>query len=382
MMDHTNKFYEIVKKKSKESGIDSTKILNQQLLPKQKQQTSPDYKKDIIIEASVTILNTIKSLDTLLNEHKEAYISTTQQQQSFRSSIVGGGSGRGMTDQERDEIDNISTNQIEICKTRIKQLETLVTDNYVKDNHYSKFFKKFSKDKGNNMAIMSTVDLIRDDPLDLFSSSNALASSNKSESISIASTRETLERYGPKVVLYTNIIDQLKCYLNSVSNVFKKIKTFRLSIKMKETEKFLKGGSKSSYQSSYHSSSLLHSDQDNKDNIYGDDIEFTEEEIQLYEKQNETLITELETLNDQIDVINKQLEELSVLFDEITPHVLSQREIIDNIYSTNVDATNYIIRGNNQIAEATKKSFDFRVMVLAFLITSSLTLLFLHWYHN
>ncbi|KAF2070572.1 hypothetical protein CYY_008119 [Polysphondylium violaceum] len=379
MIDHTNKFYEVIKKKSKQSGIDTHKILNQQLLPKkQQQQTSPDYKKDVIIEASVTILNTIKSLDTLLHEHKEAYISTTQQYSRFKSAAGVTGGGGGMTDQERDEIDKISTNQIEICKSSIKQLETLVTENYVKDNQYSKYFKKFSKDKG-NLAIMSTVDLIREDPLDLFSSSNAVASSNKSDSITIASTRETLERYGPKVVLYINILDQLKSYLNTVSNIFKKIKTFRLSIKMKETEKFHGSShSKSFYQSK---NNLLH-DQDKVDNIYGEDVEFTEEEIQLYERQNETLITELETLNDQIDVINKQLEELSTLFDEITPHVLSQREIIDNIYSTNVDATNYIIRGNNQIAEATKKSFDFRVMLLAFLITSSLTLLFLHWYHN
>ncbi|EGC34740.1 hypothetical protein DICPUDRAFT_79512 [Dictyostelium purpureum] len=232
-----------------------------------------------------------------------------------------------------------------------------------------------------SVSSISIIESIREDP--------ELDSSKK------LTTNEALKKFGPRVVFYLNIVEQLKIYLSNVSSIFTKLRNFRIDYKLKENERLsskailnLSSSVAPTPSSTFKKKDDYDYEEDEvekiKSKLYDndDDTEFDEEELLIYEKQNVELKAELETLSDQIEVINRQVEELSQLFDEITPHILIHKEVIENIYSTNVDATNYISRGNNKIYEATKKSFDFRVMVLLFLIICSLGLLFLNWYQD
>ncbi|KAM9958450.1 hypothetical protein ACTFIW_001319 [Dictyostelium discoideum] len=383
MIDDTNRFLECVKRKCNDPSM-KNKISNQTLL--KKNQTKKEQQTDIIIKASISIYNTINTLELFLNEHKEAYINTTTHIKSMSSK---------MTDEEREEIDKLSTNQIEVCKSSIKSIEELIRKHYTDlSKSYKKELSKWYGNKSISSSSIAILDIIRDDPADFL---------NLSETGRL-SLRESLENYGPRVVLYSNIVDQLKHYLNNVSNSFKKLRSFRLNLKLKESEKLgnkatqdnttllrLRNKPSSSLSSTKDPNSYNYEEEENEKKVstkdlYGggddDDDEFDEEEMQIYEQQNSELKAELETLADQIEVINRQVEELSQLFDEITPHILQHKEVITNIHTTTIEATNYVTRGNNQIYEATKKSFDFRVMVLLFLIISSLSLLFLNWYQD
>ncbi|KAN0028811.1 hypothetical protein ACTFIV_010673 [Dictyostelium citrinum] len=379
MIDDTNRFLECVKRKCNDPSM-KNKISNQTLL--KKNPPKKDHQPDIIIKASISIYNTINTLELFLNEHKEGYINTATHIQSMSSK---------MTDEEREEIDKLSTNQIEVCKSSIKSLEELIRKYYTDlSKSYKKELSKWFGNKSISSSSIAILDIIRDDPADFL---------NISESGKL-SLRESLENYGPRVVLYSNIVDQLKHYLNNVSNSFKKLRSFRLNLKLKESEKLgnkatqdnstlLRLRNKPSSKTTTKDSNSYDYEQEETEkqvttkDLYGDDDEeFDEEEMQIYEQQNSELKAELETLADQIEVINRQVEELSQLFDEITPHILQHKEVITNIHTTTIEATNYVTRGNNQIYEATKKSFDFRVMVLLFLIISSLSLLFLNWYQD
>ncbi|KAN0009387.1 hypothetical protein ACTFIU_006674 [Dictyostelium citrinum] len=381
MIDDTNRFLECVKRKCNDPSM-KNKISNQTLL--KKNLPKKDHQPDIIIKASISIYNTINTLELFLNEHKEGYINTATHIQSMSSK---------MTDEEREEIDKLSTNQIEVCKSSIKSLEELIRKHYTDlSKSYKKELSKWFGNKSISSSSIAILDIIRDDPADFL---------NISESGKL-SLRESLENYGPRVVLYSNIVDQLKHYLNNVSNSFKKLRSFRLNLKLKESEKLgnkatkdtstllrLRNKPSSSKTTTTKDSNSYDYEQEETEkqvttkDLYGDDDEeFDEEEMQIYEQQNSELKAELETLADQIEVINRQVEELSQLFDEITPHILQHKEVITNIHTTTIEATNYVTRGNNQIYEATKKSFDFRVMVLLFLIISSLSLLFLNWYQD
>ncbi|KYQ90635.1 hypothetical protein DLAC_09265 [Tieghemostelium lacteum] len=352
MIDRTNTFFESIRKKTTDK---------QYILQSKSKKKDKDRVKDVVLEISLSILQTINSLDTFLKSNKEDYINVVQHMSSKSSK---------MSDQERDEIDKLSIDQIDICNNSIKKLEEVINENYIKNSKESlEFYQNKKKGKSNQLLTTTAAhncDLVRDDPNDLFSL-----------------PKETLENFTPRVIFYLNIVEELKFNLSEISNKFKKLRTFRLSLKIKENEKFSYIKDDYSENSKLPTSNYL-SNQLNIEqaNLVQDDIEFNEEERLIYEKQNEGLISELESVADQIQVINRQLEGISQMFDEITPHILSHKEMIENIYSTNVNSTNYIARGNNQIDIATKKTFDFRVMVLLFLIISSLVLLFLNWYQD
>ncbi|KAN0055210.1 hypothetical protein ACTA71_008309 [Dictyostelium dimigraforme] len=376
MIDGTNRFLECVKRKCNDPSM-KNKISNQILL--KKDPPKKENQQDIIIKASISIYNTINTLELFLNEHREGYINTTTHIKSMSSN---------MTEEEREEIDKLSTNQIEVCKSSIKSIEELIRKHYTDlSKSYKKELSKWFGNKSISSSSIAILDIIRDDPSDFL---------NISETGKL-SLRESLENYGPRVVIYSNIVDQLKYYLNNVSNSFKKLRSFRLNLKLKESEKLGNKATKDNSTllrlrnkspSAITTNPYDYEQEENEKKIttkdlYGDDDEeFDEEEMQIYEQQNSELKAELETLADQIEVINRQVEELSQLFDEITPHILQHKEVITNIHTTTIEATNYVTRGNNQIYEATKKSFDFRVMVLLFLIISSLSLLFLNWYQD
>eukprot|EP01132_Coremiostelium_polycephalum_P009271 gene9271-11363_t len=197
-----------------------------------------------------------------------------------------------ISDQRRDEIDRTMIHQIDICANGIQKLDQIIQEAY--------------------------------DPTDLFS------------------TVQLYQKLGPRVILYKGASDQLRHLLHTISTDFKKLRAFRLSNKIKEREKYCKPTYSNDTTHSKLSKSLK---ADIDSNLWNDEIyenmDFNPEEQQIYEQENEHLVKELETLNDQIHQVNRQMEELTSMLDGIIPHIMSHREMIEDIHQKNVDAINH-----------------------------------------
>ncbi|GAM18990.1 hypothetical protein SAMD00019534_021650 [Acytostelium subglobosum LB1] len=362
-MDISEQFFELANKKSVISGHHDKRKAAQKKLFRDKPLRD---KNDVILKAAIKILHNVDLLQAFLNENREAYVDTSKHV-STRSSA--------MTDEQRDLIDSKSLELIEMCNGNLNELDKVIQERH-RNNPPP---KRTYSDNGDD----DDMSILRDDPDNMFV--------------------RRIDQFDSRVYMYFNILDQLKEHLHHVSENFKKQRSFRLSSKARETERFyssLEASSRAklkdtqsttaaaatasgdrSIKSSGGISALIGEEDSSEQQVFRE-LDLDEEQTIIYEQQNALLINELNTLSDQMVVIERQIEELTQLFDEITPHIMAQRETIDTIYSTNVDATNYIERANNQMQEATKKSFDFRIMVLIFLITLSIALLFLNWYQD
>ncbi|EFA81082.1 hypothetical protein PPL_05918 [Heterostelium album PN500] len=365
--DLQNKLFK--KKSNNNKDIDKDKDKENE---KDKDINSNQFTDKDILKASASILENIESLKEFLNDNREAYIDTSKHVSSSRSSSTHG----RMTDEDRDTVDNLSLKQIEVCNNSIAKLDGYIRRNFIANPKYRQY---------ESVEQVPNPSILRDDP--------------DNEKF-----YKELEQFDNKIYMFMSIIDQLRLHLNQVSTNFKKQRDFRLAT-IKENQKFASSitdstrnryntyssksnsnssNSKDSNNSSVNSNSNLAEllgEDDRNQQVYKD-IELDNDEQLIFEQQNASLINELESLSDQILVIERQIEELSTLFDEITPHIMAQRETLNTIYTTNVQATNYIHRANQHIQDATKKTFDFRVMVLVLLITASFVLLFLNYYQQ
>lgn len=107
----------------------------------------------------------------------------------------------------------------------------------------------------------------------------------------------------------------------------------------------------------------------------------TEEEVQLFEKENVQMYDELNSLTDEVRVIGGKVMEIAKLQEIFTENVLKQENEIDRLNSTVIASTESVRQGNDELREAIKKGAGFRVWVLFFIITLSFTVLFLDWYN-
>lgn len=106
------------------------------------------------------------------------------------------------------------------------------------------------------------------------------------------------------------------------------------------------------------------------------------EEAQMYEQENSELFNELNSLASEVSQIEGKVLEIAKLQEIFAEKVLEQEKDIDSIEQTTVDTTENITKGNEEIREAIKNSAGFRVWILFFLITCTLSLLFLDWYNT
>ncbi|CAN2388568.1 positive regulation of ER to Golgi vesicle-mediated transport [Pristimantis euphronides] len=113
----------------------------------------------------------------------------------------------------------------------------------------------------------------------------------------------------------------------------------------------------------------------------GDD-ELSPEEIQMFEQENQRLVSEMNSLCDEVRQIEGKVVEISRLQEIFTEKVLQQETEIDNIHQLVVGATENIKEGNEDIREAIKNNAGFRVWILFFLVMCSFSLLFLDWYDS
>ncbi|KAK7944444.1 hypothetical protein WMY93_000172 [Mugilogobius chulae] len=106
------------------------------------------------------------------------------------------------------------------------------------------------------------------------------------------------------------------------------------------------------------------------------------EEIQMFEQENQKLVSEMNSLVDEVKQIEGKVVEISRLQEIFAEKVLQQETEIDNIHQLVVGATENVKEGNEDIREAIKNNAGFRVWILFFLVMCSFSLLFLDWYDS
>ncbi|XP_026163088.1 syntaxin-18 isoform X1 [Mastacembelus armatus] len=110
--------------------------------------------------------------------------------------------------------------------------------------------------------------------------------------------------------------------------------------------------------------------------------ELSPEEIQMFEQENQRLVSEMNSLVDEVRQIEGKVVEISHLQEIFAEKVLQQETEIDNIHQLVVGATENVKEGNEDIREAIKNNAGFRVWILFFLVMCSFSLLFLDWYDS
>ncbi|XP_007895508.1 syntaxin-18 isoform X1 [Callorhinchus milii] len=110
--------------------------------------------------------------------------------------------------------------------------------------------------------------------------------------------------------------------------------------------------------------------------------ELSPEEIQMFEQENQRLLTDMNSLVDEVRQIEGKVVEISRLQEIFTEKVLQQEKDIDNIHQLVVGTTENVKEGNEDIREAIKNNAGFRVWILFFLVMCSFSLLFLDWYDS
>ncbi|XP_035209227.1 syntaxin-18-like [Stegodyphus dumicola] len=109
-------------------------------------------------------------------------------------------------------------------------------------------------------------------------------------------------------------------------------------------------------------------------------VEFSPEELQMFEEENQRLYEDMNTLVDEVREIEGKVVEIGRLQEILSEKVLQQDQDINRISDTVMGTTENIKEGNEELREAMKKNAGFRVWILFFLIVLSFSLLFLDWY--
>ncbi|KAF0035172.1 hypothetical protein F2P81_012930 [Scophthalmus maximus] len=105
--------------------------------------------------------------------------------------------------------------------------------------------------------------------------------------------------------------------------------------------------------------------------------ELSPEEIQMFEQENQRLVSEMSSLVDEVRQIEGKVVEISRLQEIFSEKVLQQETEIYSIHQLVVGATENVKEGNEDIREAIKNNAGFRVWILFFLVMCSFSLLFL-----
>lgn len=108
--------------------------------------------------------------------------------------------------------------------------------------------------------------------------------------------------------------------------------------------------------------------------------ELSPEEIQMFEQENQRLISEMSNVVDEVRQIEGKVVEISRLQEIFSEKVLQQETEIDSIHQLVIGATEHVKEGNEDIREAIKNNAGFRVWILFFLVMCSFSLIFLDWY--
>ncbi|KAI8370584.1 uncharacterized protein BYT42DRAFT_582943 [Radiomyces spectabilis] len=110
------------------------------------------------------------------------------------------------------------------------------------------------------------------------------------------------------------------------------------------------------------------------------EAQLSQEQLQVLEKENATMLEELNNTLNQVRTAEKALLEISTLQTQLTNHLAIQTIQTDKLYADAVMSTGRVEEGNVQLIKTRERNRGTRKFLLAFLIGASFVLLFLDWY--
>eukprot|EP01095_Lingulamoeba_sp_RSL-Kostka_P014626 TRINITY_DN644_c0_g2_i1.p1 TRINITY_DN644_c0_g2~~TRINITY_DN644_c0_g2_i1.p1 ORF type:complete len:515 (-),score=138.78 TRINITY_DN644_c0_g2_i1:83-1627(-) len=117
------------------------------------------------------------------------------------------------------------------------------------------------------------------------------------------------------------------------------------------------------------------------DNIESEkDLNLTDEQKEIFEEENQSLLKNFENLVEQVRYIDKQIAEISLLQDQFVSEVSKQADDIDNLHYLAVVGVSHITKAAETLRDATKEAVNFRIFILVLIICLSFGLLFKQWY--
>ncbi|XP_077582290.1 syntaxin-18 isoform X1 [Stigmatopora nigra] len=277
-------------------------------------------------KAKEVIINISKLKDFLL-QHRKDYVSA--------GSLISSDLTR-MTDNERDQIDQDAQIFMRTCSEAIKQLRTEAEKQVTSP-----------QTKEHRGAVLDLIEMYLKGVCKLYSEQRAIRVKRMVD-------KKRLSRLGS---------DQLARVEKAVDEERKEEKTnLEESLDKSATEVL-----------------------DQSVNLWEDskvEDELSPEEIQMFEQENQRLVSEMSNLVDEVRQIEGKVVEISRLQEIFSEKVLQQETDIDNIHQLVVGATENVKEGNEDIREAIKNNAGFRVWILFFLVMCSFSLLFLDWYDS
>ncbi|XP_070758986.1 syntaxin-18 isoform X1 [Enoplosus armatus] len=273
------------------------------------------------------VITNITKLKVFLLQHRKDYVSA--------GSLISSDLNR-MTDNERDQIDQDAQIFMRTCSEAIKQLrneaEKQVTSAQIKEH------------RG---AVLDLIELYLRGVCKLYSEQRAIRVKRMVD-------KKRLSRLAPE-------------HHSRVEKTPEVEPTEEKTVKEESSEKSV--------------SEVL----DNPVNLWEEgrvEDELSPEEIQMFEQENQRLVSEMNSLVDEVRQIEGKVVEISRLQEIFAEKVLQQETEIDSIHQLVVGATENVKEGNEDIREAIKNNAGFRVWILFFLVMCSFSLLFLDWYDS
>eukprot|EP00656_Telonema_subtile_P016432 TRINITY_DN1867_c0_g1_i1.p1 TRINITY_DN1867_c0_g1~~TRINITY_DN1867_c0_g1_i1.p1 ORF type:complete len:286 (+),score=83.63 TRINITY_DN1867_c0_g1_i1:26-883(+) len=101
---------------------------------------------------------------------------------------------------------------------------------------------------------------------------------------------------------------------------------------------------------------------------------------QLLEDENASLLREMQCVNSQVQDIQQKMIEIAEMSAIFRTNIIQQSATIDGILDLTEQSTDHMLKGNENLEDATKDGFSFRLMMVVFLLVASACILFLDWY--
>ena len=110
------------------------------------------------------------------------------------------------------------------------------------------------------------------------------------------------------------------------------------------------------------------------------ELHIPEDQQQVLEQENTRLASELDATLDQVHRAHRALLEISELHSQMATHLRQQLEQTEKLYEEATGNVNLVLEGNTELTQAGKRMADTRKWVLFIMILASMVLLFLDWY--
>ncbi|KAL8487087.1 hypothetical protein ACS0TY_023680 [Phlomoides rotata] len=113
------------------------------------------------------------------------------------------------------------------------------------------------------------------------------------------------------------------------------------------------------------------------DGVEAEPIKFQQQQL---DDETRALQVELGNMLDAVQETETKMVEMSALNHLMSTHVLQQAQQIEYLYDQAVEATNNVVLGNKELAQAIQRNSSSRTFLLLFLFVLTFSVLFLDWY--